>query len=101
MLMKIVKKLVEVEVEVLEYTDIAAKIIGLQSGDSIVFKARDFENEDLKGDMAKAFSSLGIEKTDSLSNEIILYKHPRHKSLTYTTQWNKEETELTITRIML
>ena len=99
--MKIVKKMVEVEVEVLEYTDIAAKIIGLQFGDSIIFKTKDFENEDLKGDMAKAFSSLGIEESDSLSDEIILYKHPRHKSLTYTTQWNKDLTELTITRIML
>lgn len=99
--MKIVKKMVEVEVEVLEYTDIAAKIIGLQAGDFTVFKSKDFENNDLEGDMLKAFSSLGIEEADSLSNEIILYKHPRHKSLTYTTQWNKEKTELTITRIQL
>ncbi len=51
--------------------------------------------------MEKAFSSLGIEESDSLSNEIILYKHPRHKSLTYTTQWNKDKKELTITRIQL
>ena len=99
--MKIVKKLVEVEVEVLEYTDIAAKIIGLQAGDCIIFKSKDFENNDLEGDMLKAFSSLGILEADSLSNEIILYKHPRHKSLTYTTQWNKDKTELTITRIQL
>ena len=99
--MKIVKKLVEVEVNVLEYTDIAAKMIGLQAGDSIIFYSEDFENEDLESDMEKAFSSLGIEESDSLSNEIILYKHPRHKSLTYTTQWNKDKKELTITRIQL
>ena len=99
--MKIVKKLVEVELEVLEYTDIAAKIIGLRAGDFTIFKSKDFENNDLEGDMLKAFSSLGIEEADSLSNEIILYKHPRHKSLTYTAQWNKDKTELTITRIQL
>ena len=46
--MKIIKKIVEVEVEVLEYTDIAAKIIGLQASDSIVFHKKDFENEDLE-----------------------------------------------------
>ena len=99
--MKIVKKLVEVEVEVLEYTDIAAKIIGLQAGDSAIFKKTDFEKEDLEGDSLKAFQSLGIEYNDKLSDEIYLYKHPRHKSLTYTTQWNKDKSELTITRIQL
>lgn len=99
MLVKIVKKLVEVEVEVLEYTDIAAKIIGLQSKDSICFKAEDFENNDLEKDMEKAFSSLGIEKADSKSNDEMLYKHPRHKSLTYTAKWNNDKSLVTITRL--
>lgn len=99
--MKIVKKLVEVEVEVLEYTDIAAKIIGLQASDSIVFYKKDFENEDLKKDALKAFESLGIEFAEELSQEVHLYKHPRHKSLTYTTSWNKAKDALTITRIQL
>lgn len=99
--MKIVKKLVEVEVEVLEYTDIAAKIIGLQAGDAAIFKKTDFENDDLAADCLKAFQSLGIDFSENLSDEIRLYKHPRHKSLTYTTQWNKDKSELTITRIQL
>ncbi len=99
--MKIVKKLVEVEVEVLEYTDIAAKLLLLHPSDSVVFNQKDFENDDLAGDCLKAFESLGIEYAEDLSPEIKLYKHPRHKSLTYTTSWNKAKDSLTVTRIQL
>ena len=97
--MKTIKRVYEVEVEVLEYTDIAAKILTLQANDSIDFNKKDFEDEDLQNASLKAFDSLGIKYSKEISPSIKLYEHPRHKSLTYTTKWNDAKDTITITRL--